>query len=67
MAEAVVDNVHKSETKFQCLSGNMSASCVNCVLLNKQLLNVLQELKSMRSIMALLQDGIRILTSQIHS
>jgi hypothetical protein len=47
-----------SSNQYKCLGDNIDLNCVNCVLLNEKLKNVLQELKSVRSVIALLQKDM---------
>ena len=47
-----------SSNQYECSRGIIDLNCVNCVLLNEKLQNVLQELKSVRSIIALLREDM---------
>jgi hypothetical protein len=50
--------------QYECSSGKNDVNCVNWALLNVKLQNVLQELKSVRLIIALLQEDMNILKEE---
>lgn len=47
-----------SNNQYKCSGRNIDLNCVNCVLSNEKLQNVLQELKSAPSIITLLHNDM---------
>ena len=48
---------------IQCSDNEINLNCVNCVLLNGKLCEAIQELESARSIILLLQEDIKRVTT----
>ena len=58
MVELVVGVDKGSSSQYKCSGDNIDLNCVNFVILNEKLQNVLQEFKSAPSIIALLQEDM---------
>jgi hypothetical protein len=58
VAELVVGVNEGSSSQYKYSDDNIDLNCVNCVMLNEKLQNVLQEFQLVRSIIALLQEDM---------
>jgi aspartokinase len=59
MVDMVVSSIDNSELKFHFSNDDINASCENCASVSKQLHNVLRELNSACSVIAVLQDDMK--------
>jgi hypothetical protein len=64
MADVVVGIDDSAVNQYEFLSGKDVVNCVNCALLNVKVQTVSQELKSVRQIIALLQEDMNTLKKE---
>jgi Na+-translocating ferredoxin:NAD+ oxidoreductase RnfA subunit len=58
VAELVVGVNEGSSKQYKCSDNNIDLKCVNCVVLNEKLQNVLKEYQLVQSIIAFLPDDL---------